>query len=75
MINYSKDTPERRFENIIADLQRKIEELRTNQLGALVVPVLTSDPSSPVDGSVWVNSTSGQLKARIGGVTRVVTVT
>jgi len=32
----------------------------------------TSDPSSPLEGAVWINSTTGQMKARIGGQSRVI---
>ena len=30
-----------------------------------------ADPGSPVDGQIWFNSTSGQVKVRTSGVTRV----
>ena len=49
MRNYSGQTPESRFENIIADLVRKVEELRTNQLSVLVVPE-AADPVTPIEG-------------------------
>ena len=32
---------------------------------------LATDPGSPADGWLWHNSTTGQLRARLGGVTRV----
>ena len=32
---------------------------------------LAADPSSPADGWLWHNSTTGQLRARLGGVTRI----
>ena len=32
---------------------------------------LASDPGSPADGWLWHNSTTGQLRARLGGVTRI----
>lgn len=31
----------------------------------------TSDPASPPEGTLWHNATTGQLRARIGGLTRV----
>ena len=45
--------------------------------GFLVIPVLTSDPTGIdlVNGAIWVNSTTGQFKIRVGGVTKVVTIT
>ena len=33
---------------------------------------LAADPGSPTDGWLWHNSTAGQLKARLGGVTRII---
>lgn len=38
-------------------------------LGGLVVPILASDPSSPEDGTMWYNSTSGLFKKRENGST------
>ncbi len=32
---------------------------------------LAADPGSPADGWLWHNSTTGQLRARLGGVTRI----
>ena len=32
---------------------------------------LAADPGSPSDGWLWHNSTTGQLRARLGGVTRI----
>ena len=32
---------------------------------------LAADPGSPTDGWLWHNSTSGQLRAQLGGVTRI----
>ena len=35
------------------------------------VPSLASDPGSPADGLVWYNSTTGQLRMRLNGLTRI----
>ena len=32
---------------------------------------MAADPGSPTDGWLWHNSTTGQLRARLGGVTRI----
>ena len=46
--------------------------------GAVTLPMplsLTgqaSDPASPTDGQLWYNSSTGQMKARTGGVTRLI---
>lgn len=73
MINVSNQTPDRKFENIIADLQRKIEELKTNQISIFVIPKLTSDPASPIEGQIWENVTSHTLKVYLNGSIRTVT--
>lgn len=39
------------------------------QVGTLVVPVIAGDPTSPVDGAMWYNSTTGKMRKREGGVT------
>jgi hypothetical protein len=61
----------------LADRFREIERrLRVLELsGRFKAPVYTADPASPQDGDIWINSTSGQLKVRIGGVTKVATLT
>ncbi len=73
MKNISNQTPERRFENIIADLQRKVEELRTNQLRYLFVPKVEGDPTSPTNGQLWYDTTTNQLKVYKNGSVRTVT--
>ncbi len=37
----------------------------------LALTGLAADPGSPTDGWLWHNSTTGQLRARLGGVTRI----
>lgn len=44
-------------------------EYKIKAAGGLVIPVLSSDPSSPSDGAIWYNSTSGVIKKREGGTT------
>lgn len=44
-------------------------EFKINAAGGLRIPVLSSDPSSPADGTIWYNSTSGTVKKRENGVT------
>lgn len=36
---------------------------------SLSITPLVTDPSNPVDGDIWQNSTGAKIKARIGGVT------
>jgi hypothetical protein len=40
--------------------------------GPLRLPNLASDPGSPLNGDMWYNTTSNQLKARVNGVTVVI---
>jgi Protein of unknown function (DUF2793) len=49
---------------------------QTNGFATLPFPLTLSgqaaDPGAPVDGMLWHNSTTGQMKARIGGVTKII---
>lgn len=36
---------------------------------------LAADPSSPSDGQYWYNTTSNELKIRVNGATRIITIT
>src|SRR5207302_10967731 len=49
-------------------------KMQFSSSGSFIIPVYSADPSSLTNGQVWLNSTSGQFKIRIGGVTKVVTV-
>ena len=33
---------------------------------------ITADPSTPADGTLWYNATTGQLKAQVGGVAKAI---
>lgn len=50
-------------------------EYKINAAGGLVVPRLASDPSSPSDGALWYNTTSGQVKQRQSGSTSTLSFT
>ena len=39
--------------------------------GGFGVPALASDPGSPANGLIWYNTTAGQVKMRLAGITRV----
>jgi len=45
------------------------------QRGSINIVPVSADPSAPANGDVWYNSTTNQIKIRINGVSRVVTVT
>lgn len=72
------------IKNLLAEFRKRIESLEKKLSiknltfptdGKIVIPVMTADPASPVNGQMWVNSTSGTFKIRIGGVTKTVTIT
>lgn len=44
-------------------------DFNTNEIQNAVVQLLASDPGSPVNGQIWVNSTAWTLKLRLNGVT------
>lgn len=44
-------------------------DLNSQELQNAVIQVLGTDPGSPVNGQIWVNSTNNTLKVRLGGVT------
>ena len=45
-----------------------------NDTGSFVPKVVTSDPGSPVNNEVWINSTSNQLKWNKAGSIKTVTL-
>lgn len=75
MRNISGNTLDRALENEIRRLKKQVKALKTNQLSVIVIPLLTSDPSSPIENQIWVNDTSHTLKIRINGVTKTATLT
>ena len=44
-------------------------DLNLNELRNALIQQLAADPSAPVDGQLWINSTQGLLCVRMGGVT------
>jgi hypothetical protein len=64
--NNSLDQLEQRLYRKVADLERIINELRR----VSQIPILTSDPSSPTNGQIWYNSTTGKFRKREGGTTK-----
>lgn len=47
-------------------------DLNNNEIQNFVVHMLASDPTTPVEGQIWVNTTSDDLKIRLNGVTEIV---
>lgn len=72
------------LKEILVDYKKRLERLeKAYHLrevvfpgdGKLVVPVMSSDPASPVNGEKWYNSTSHKYKGRENGVTKIFTTT
>ena len=45
-------------------------DLNSNEIQNVVIQKLASDPGSPVEGQIWLNTTANKLRARINGVTK-----
>ena len=71
--NISKDSPEYALLRKIEALERMVRELRNVKLAFFCVPKVASDPASPIDGQMWYNTTSNELKVRKNGTVRTVT--
>jgi hypothetical protein len=67
MKNLSELSLEKRLENQMRGLRQLLEQLKTNQLNVLIIPVLESDPADPANGQIWYNSTSNQFKGEKNG--------
>lgn len=65
------------YEYRIIALERAvtIKDLQIPSDGSFVLPNYTADPASPIEGQMWRNTTSNQIKVRNNGVTRVVNTT
>lgn len=42
--------------------------------GTLTIPVVTSDPVSPANGTFWYNATTNQFRGVVGGAVKTFTV-
>lgn len=71
----SDNSPEYEVLNRIAELEKKLNELRSNQVYLFNIPHYTTDPASPTNNQIWVNDTTNTLKIRVNGVTKTVTLT
>lgn len=54
----------------IAELERQVADLKTNQLKRLVLPKYSGTPTGVVDGEIWYDTSSNKAKKREGGVTK-----
>jgi len=64
----------RRLELMEKGLVVKIITIPPNDTGALVPKVVSSDPASPKNNEVWINSTSSQLKWNNAGTIKAVSL-
>jgi len=53
----------------------KVITIPPDDTGALVIKVVSSDPGTPKNNEVWINSTSNQLKWNKAGTIKVVALT
>lgn len=58
---------------LLSGLTQRVTTLENSRRSQ--VAVVTTDPPYPVDGDIWVRSSDGALRLRVGGVTRTVTLT
>lgn len=73
--NTLKNAPENRFIEAIKQLKREMRAIRTNQNAIMVIPGYASDPASPIENQIWVNTTAHTLKIYINGVVKTATLT
>jgi hypothetical protein len=52
-----------------------INVTRSASRGNIQIVPSAGDPTSPSDGDMWLNLTTGELKVRVGGVTKTATLT
>lgn len=73
-----------KFLELLSGFKKRIETLEKPKTiskvalpadGVLIIPLIAGDPASPTNGQMWVNTSSGTFKIRIGGVTKIVTIT
>lgn len=61
------------MEGFLSELRRDVDDLMRAR--TVTLPRVTTDPASPEEGQVWVNTLFNQLKVRYNGVTHVVNLT
>lgn len=65
----------RRLETIEKGLVIKILTIPSNDSGAFVIKAVSSDPASPKNNEVWINTSTNQLKWNKAGTIKTVTLT
>lgn len=71
--NWQNRQPDEKFFEEIRDLKRLVSELQRS--ARFVPPKYTSDPSDPLEGEVWVNTTSHQIKIYLNSTVKVFDLT
>jgi hypothetical protein len=71
--NLQESTLENQVVTKIRTFRKQIEQMRGTQ-PLLVVPQLSADPASPVEGQLWENTTTHLLKIYINGVKQTITI-
>ena len=55
-------------------LSKQFEELRSNQLNVLIIPVVSADPSPLTNGQIWYRSDTNVFKCYQNGAVKTFTV-
>lgn len=53
--------------NTLNQLAKELREMKTNQLRTIIAPRVASDPATLINGQIWYNTTSNQLKTYRAG--------
>ena len=75
--NFSDDTLVKRVPNTINELKKNQKQQNTDQVyfkGYIRAPSGTSNPTGAPDGAIYYNSSSHELRVKINGTWKVVTV-
>lgn len=65
--NYSGNSLEQQLTKRIIDLEKQVKALKTNQLSVIVIPKVAGDPSSPINGQIWYNTSTNKFRKRENG--------
>lgn len=71
--NESVDTINK-FMKELRQMRKELDDLKKNQLKYLIIPIFAADPTGTylVEGLIWYNSTSHNLKIRKNGSTSTI---
>lgn len=73
--NITNQRQQQELINRIVKLEKIVKGMATNQLAILVLPKLASDPGTPIEGQMWINTSSNTIKIYQNSTTKTVTTT